>query len=422
MNQSAIALSLIWLATLVSAALGFCSNFLLARILSVEDFGALATAVTFIAIVGTIGGLGLGAFWLRIFGVEGASAQRWIGPSLRLAAIATTASVVIASIAPQYVFSSVLPGLLVYLLLPAAIVQIVLDLLQSKYQLEEDYARVSLVQLLPNLSKALAACAAYSLSLDAFQSAILMSAGALSLGIAVLLSHRHSALLIVRVPAYRHSASTVPRPTPQVQEVAIGTLPFALATISYPIYFQGGLLSLGAIGSSHDAGLFGAGFLVITATYLLPAVTFQKFLTARMQWWAQHDPAKFHLVLKRAVLFLATAGLALSAMIHLNAEIIVSVIFGPRFAEASKLLSLLAFAIPFRYYSSAIGSALLTGKSVLARANCEVFAAVVTASFTAVLYSRFGATAAVIATVSSEIFLAIAYSLLIKTVLQKSLK
>jgi hypothetical protein len=80
---------------------------------------------------------------------------------------------------PRTSFLQLLPGLLVHLLLPVAIVQIVLDLLQSKYQLEEDYARVSLVQLLPNLSKALAACAAYSLSLDAFQSALLMSAGAL---------------------------------------------------------------------------------------------------------------------------------------------------------------------------------------------------------------------------------------------------
>jgi O-antigen/teichoic acid export membrane protein len=387
--------------------------------LSVADFGALAAAITFVAIIGTLGGLGLGSFWLRIFGVEGATAQRWITPSLKIAALSTTVALGLALVIPHFIFSSPLPGSLISLLLPVAIVQVVLDLLQSKFQLEEKYAKVSLIQLLPNLSKALAAGATFVLSFDAQSAAVFMSAFIAALAVVVLSLQGKLSLFGIKVPEHRHPNSAGNRTTPEVTDVVRATFPFALATVSYPIYFQGGLLSLGMIGSPHDAGLFGASFLVITAAYILPAVTFQKFLTARMQRWAHHDRARFVAVLKGSVVLLGTIGIVLSAIIHLNAGSIVSLIFGSRYSESAAILTLLAFAVPFRYYSVAIGSALLTGRSTLAKALCEVLAAAITASITILLYSHYGAIAAVIATILSEAYLAISYSLLLLAAFRK---
>jgi O-antigen/teichoic acid export membrane protein len=368
--------------------------------------------MTFTAITGTLGGLGLGSFWLRVFGVEGASAQRWVSPSLKLALMATAASLFAALVIPQFLFSSSLAGLLAIGLLPLAAAQILTDLLQSKFQLEEKYVQVSFLQMLPNLSKAIAAFTVFEMALDAWSAAVLMSGCAAFLAAAVTRLHAPSRLFLIELPAYRNSPAVTPGAPPALSTVLSGTLPFALATVSYPIYFQGGLLTLGFVGSSHDAGLFGAAFLVLTAAYLLPAVTFQKFLVSRMQWWAAHKPAIFMSVVKYSALLLTVTGLALLLLINRTAEFLVSILFGPPFAETAGLLTLLAVAIPFRYYSVAIGSALLTGRSVLARSLCEVCAATLTASITAFGYTNFGPRSAVVATIASEIFLAAAYSFL----------
>lgn len=412
LNQPTFALPILWLATFLSAALGFSSNFLLARALTVSEFGALAAATTFTAIVGTLGGLGIGSFWLRVFGVEGASAQRWVPSSLKLLSIASLVSLSVALIMPQILFSSSLPALLAVCLLPLAAAQVLTDLLQAKFQLEEKYVQVSFLQMLPNLSKAIAACTVFAMSLDAWSAAVLISGCTAGLALAVTRLQAPSRIFQVQLPSYRNSLSDVPLGSPALKEVLTGTFPFALATVSYPIYFQGGLLTLGIVGTSHDTGLFGAAFLVLTAAYLVPAVTFQKFLVSRMQWWAAHKPAFFMSVVKCSAILLTVTGLLLLLLIDRASEYLVSIMFGPPFAETAGLLALLAIAIPFRYYSVAIGSALLTGRSVLARSLCEVCAAAITASITMIGYSHLGPRAAALATIASEVFLAAAYSFL----------
>jgi O-antigen/teichoic acid export membrane protein len=413
-RNAALALSTIWLATTLSALFGFASNVALAHALSVSSFGAYSAAITTVALAGTISSFGTGAFWLRMFGLEGARAGRWIGPTLSLVSVTSTAAILSLAVIAPATFGATLNRDLILILMPLALSQTGLELCQTRYQLEERHNWVAAIQTLPNLGRLLAALMALFFSLNAVETGLCLSI----YSVAVLLIATTSLLAAAKsgfhLPAYRSVVASdtqeKPPPTPTLRDVLAKASPFALATISYPLYFQGGLLTLSIAGDNHATGIFSAAFLILTAIYLLPAVTYQKFLTGRMHWWAEHDRLTFAKVHRTATLILLTSGIVIAVVVHEMAQPLVDLLYANRISEAGSVLSVLALAIPFRFLSSAMGGVLLTGQNVGRRATHEAVATVITIGLTLMLLPGWGVIGVAMASVMSEMYLCAVYT------------
>jgi hypothetical protein len=76
-------ISMLGAATALGAVLVFLTQTLLARELGPQAYGLFASSLATVTMIAPLAGFGLGQFRLRVYGVEGWAASRWVKPSLR---------------------------------------------------------------------------------------------------------------------------------------------------------------------------------------------------------------------------------------------------------------------------------------------------------------------------------------------------
>src|SRR6478735_11735643 len=76
-------ISMLGAATAIGAVCVFLTQTLLARELGPNDYGLFASSLATITMIAPLAGFGLAQFRLRVYGVEGWAASRWVKPSLR---------------------------------------------------------------------------------------------------------------------------------------------------------------------------------------------------------------------------------------------------------------------------------------------------------------------------------------------------
>src|SRR6185503_3251090 len=77
------------IATATGAVMVFLTQTLLARELGPSAYGLFASSLATVTMIGPLAGFGLTQFRLKVYGVEGWAAHRWIKPSLQFM-LATT--------------------------------------------------------------------------------------------------------------------------------------------------------------------------------------------------------------------------------------------------------------------------------------------------------------------------------------------
>src|SRR6478735_5860750 len=88
-RRSLATISMLGAATGAGALIGFLTQTLLARELGPSAYGLFASSVVTVTMIAPLAGFGLTQFRLKVYGVEGWAAHRWIKPSLQFM-LATT--------------------------------------------------------------------------------------------------------------------------------------------------------------------------------------------------------------------------------------------------------------------------------------------------------------------------------------------
>src|SRR6476620_8342945 len=88
-RRSLATISMLGAATGAGALIGFLTQTLLARELGPSAYGLFASSVVTVTMIAPLAGFGLGQFRLKVYGVEGWGANRWLLPSI-LFTFATT--------------------------------------------------------------------------------------------------------------------------------------------------------------------------------------------------------------------------------------------------------------------------------------------------------------------------------------------
>lgn len=339
---------LLWVSSGAAAVMALLTQIWMVRELAPSDFGEIAALVTTYTIGGTLGHMGLGNMLVRLSAEAPTQNDAWARAALRLAlALSAMAVLVVVGFA---LFRGDRLGLLACLLMPVALSYTFSELTIARYQVQERLGAVAAQQLTPNALRLL--CVFIVTAIVPFGEATEATAAALGL----------ASLIAGALAVFRFARSLAPvsesESTVSSGQMLGRTWPYGLSGAVYLAYSQGGVLLLRWLDGPAAAGKFALCVGILSAVYLLPFAVFQRLAAKRVAVWSTEGSARLAPYIVRASLASAIVGLVVAVALALAAGHIVALLFGTKYRVAGELLSILAFAIPFRFVSTAAGTTL----------------------------------------------------------------
>lgn len=395
------------LGSLGASLLTFLTQLALTRALPVRDYGRLVTVLAVINILQIFAGYGVGWFWLQVFGREGRAAFRWVGPTIRLVALASAVATAALGV---YVFMSgdrASDSAPEFVLLAAVLLgQTLIDTTGARLQLEERYLALAGWQ---SATQAGRFCAAIGVVAYGTPDLLHVLGGYAAVGLVTLAISLASLAQMRRREIVLAGEIEDAAPRPDKRCALPATLgeatPYCLSLIFYLVYSQGVVVIVERMLGASAAAMYYVAFLIISMVFMIPSVVYMRYLVSKIfRWWA-HDREKFTLVIYLGVAVGAVTGLLAMIALMALAPIAVPLLFGPRYAAAVPLLIVLSLAIPIRFVQHAFGAAFFSQENMRRKVWYLGAAALCCVLWSLVLIPRFGAEGAAAAAVLAEISL-----------------
>jgi len=404
-------LSFLWSGTLIGSGSTFLVYMLLARELGIEEFGLFSSSLATITLLTLLAGFGVSKFWLKEFGREGWNAIRWIRPSIKFIYISTIFIVILlavwATLGPHdYDTTKILLILSIFL-----VGQIGVEIVSSKFQLEEKYQTLALWQLAPNLSRLVLFSIVLLLpfKIDVFIVAYTYATIGL---IFIYLSIKHLNLLKkgrFELKGHGKPHAELMQYLPSQQEIFKGALPFGLATFFGFIYYQSDLIMLKYLASDSASGLYNVSFVLLMAILIFPSNLFNKFLLPKYHRWANFEKEKFYNVYVKTTKIMLIFGFVMMSVVFTFSKIIVIILFGTEYLNSVILLQIASLNIPISSVAYGVGAVLVTEENMKKKVVFMGIVALLNIVLNLALIPYYGAVGASIATVISNLVLLILY-------------
>ncbi len=402
--------SFLWIGSLLSALTAFLTQIILARKLGVESFGLFSTVISMTAILMPLAIFGVGQYWLKVFGTEGIVAKRWLRSSFILV-MCTTLTVILLNVTWSFVGSDDDEMRLAILIMTIYLIgQVIIELVSSRFQLEEKFLTLAIWQLMPH---ALRFVLLFALLYTIHNQFNLLAVTYVYAGVSLLsiIIGIFTLQKMVRgdFDLKGHSLNVaklkIEYLNPKVVDVLSNSWPFGLAAFFHLIYFQSDIIFLKYIVGDKAAGYYNVAFSIMVAVYLLPGVIYQKYLLPKMHRWANHDEVKFYQVYRfgnKSMLILGTF-----AMFGLWATgfLVIPLLFGKTYSNSIVILNILALSAPIIFLAFNSGATLVTKDNMRRKVKYMGTVAVMNIFLNILLIPNYEEVGAAIATVISNLIL-----------------
>jgi len=420
-----LALLFLSIGTYVGAGLAFLTQVVLARSLSLEDFGAFSTALSFVILVTPLAGFGVGMFWLRAFGEEGVQALRWVKPSIKFTLVST---VLILTIIYLWAFFGPHGDLTRNLLLILSffiVGQVAIELASSIYQLEERYRSLAVWQFLPHAMRF--SFLMFVLWGFSTQHLSVINAAFIYFIVAVIMFLVGGKIVL---KAYKGNLSLVGHDStvgrlefnsqPSVIKILRESWPFGLVGFFYFIYFQSSIILISYTLGGEAAAQYSVVIVIMTGIYMFPNLVYQKLLLPKIHRWANHDRKRLKQVYLKGSFVMLLLGIVTAGIVFFVAPYVIPIVFGDKYVGVMFILSILAFAIPIRFVTASVGSVLTAGAHMIRKVKCMGAVALANVLLSLLLIELIGITgAAYAALVSDGLLLLLYYDSVNKFVFEK---
>ena len=404
-------LSFLWLGSVIGSGSTFIIYTILARQLGPSHFGIFSTALATISIFALSAGFGIPQVWLKLFGKEGWNGIRWVKPSLKFVSVTliiiSFAVLLLISIQQgEETFNQVLLLLLLYIY-----GNITVRLIAAKLQLEERYSRLTLWQLMPNLSRLIIIVLFYFV-LNYYLSVIEVGWIYALVGICFLIIGLIELIGMMRgnLKLKGHGEYYSPElPTPKVADIFKEAWPFGFAGLFAFIYIQSDIIMVKYLTGDADAGYYNVSYTVIAAVMTLPTILFSKYLIPKYHRWSNHNFEKFRQTYRKGNKVMIFSGLGIMVAVLLLSKPVIELLFGIEYERSIILLNLLSLTIPFSFLAYSYGATLLTSEHMRIKVKLMGIVALFNVLVNLVLIPEIGAKGAAISTVVSNVLLAILY-------------
>lgn len=398
------ALSFLWLGTVLTSLFALATQIILARVLGATEFGQLFAALAIINLVAPCVALGIPTFWLRVFGEEGGNANRWLAPSYTLLAISATCAISSLWLWSQLAVQDADAATLVSTLSPIVLAQGASSMLSAKYQIERKFVKLAIWESATSFFRFLMVVGVVIFLAPYVTSSIIAMGYTL---IALFVSAYSMRILMskpigLELPCRAIEGFYKENNRPALLRVIGGSWKFGLSSLLYVIYYQIDVVMLERLVDSNEAGLYGAAYLVVGATYTVPGVVFQKYLLPKLHEWQFTHPEKLLAVLKKGTIVMAVLGIGATLTVLLFAKFALVKIFGESYILAVPILFVLALAIPFRFASTSAASILVSERMLVKKLKLMGFAACSNVCMNIFAIPAYGAIGAAWTTVATE--------------------
>jgi len=410
MHNALKSISIIWGGMLLAAVVSFLSQVLLARGLSLTDYGLFSAISNLMLIMAPAAGLGMGGYWLKKYGQNGWSAQHWITPSIKLLLISIPFSLIVVALIGNAVWSDTDNRVLIYLLSPIILMRVFSDTASTRFQLEERYTALAIWRMIPPVGRFLLVLLMFVKDLSLYELAIgicvfslLVTAKGyiytqpLSKGSILLAGHGDADTVINSNKDIHKELSKL--------NIFKEIFPFALGSFFGLIYLQSDIVLLSLLAGNDKAGLYNAAFSVMVAVYLLPTAIFNQFLLPKFHRWAVHDVDRFLDVFRFGNASMLLSGFIIMLLVMILSPFMIPLIFGDKYIDTVDILIFLSLCIPLRFLSSSVGGSLVTKNNMKRKVLYQGSVAVFNVLLNVMLIPYYHVYGAVLSTVLSELIL-----------------
>lgn len=402
------AVSFLWVGSLAGAGLGFLTQVIIARNLHTDDFGAFSSTLAAITLLIPLAGFGLPQFWLKVFGEEGWRAVRWLRKSLFFALLSTALIMCLIVLWAFIGEHSPATKVLFLMLLVFVLGQVAVEIISSKFQLEESYVTLAAWQLLPHLFRfSLVLVCVKLLESDnyfyGFGGAYLIGGALLLLfGAPHLYRLYHGSLDLV---GHGERGAELFSVEPRLRQVILKSFPFGVAGSFHLIYFQSAIVLLSYLVGDREAGIYNVAFLVMAAIYLFPNIIYQKFLLPKIHRWANQNRDLFYKSYRLGSVAMLGIGGVASLLVWLLSPYLLPVLFGPAYNDSIETLRWLSLCAPLRFMATSVGSVLVTQDHMVSKIKCMGVVAGLNIVLSLLLVPKLSIFGALVATFLSEALL-----------------
>ncbi len=351
-------------------------------------------------------GFGMPSVWLLIFGQEGWQGFRWVRQSFKFmllwgpCVLAISWGALIWLIADPRLLSSL------WWLQAMVVMQVMVELLGAKLQLEARYISLSLWQVLPHLGRLCIAGAVYS---SASASVDLVAKGFCAISLVLIAASGISLLSMtpsqMRLAGHQ-KASASPQETLLDTTSYMGLLtlawPYAATALLVMVYGRIEIVLLGNITGPRAAGTYSIAVAFLLVAFLVPQAIYQKFLLPKIHRWFHNDWQKFLAVYRFGCAAMTALGIVGTIGTYWLGEPLVDLFFGEKYKESGKILSTLSICILFRFASSSVESSLMSGEYRKQRVYCQAFSTLISVPSAYTLISLYGVDGAIINKILTE--------------------
>ncbi|PIC67982.1 hypothetical protein CSV78_04100 [Sporosarcina sp. P16a] len=407
------------LGSVLGSLLMFIAQIILARNFTVEDYGNFATVTNLVNIIAVFIGFGVGDFLVKVFAAEGRNASRWVRPSFKIFYISLVVSVTIVSILVLSDIYSPLVNYLILLFIPNIILQGLLTLSNAVNQIEENFLKNTLFNLLIYIVRFFSVL----IALITTKSIITIGISVFILSILALFPFIRSILRLYKgniIIFYQpHSKALVEE---NFKTTLKNILPFGLIGIFYYAYYQSDILIIAYYKGSEATGLYSAAFAILTIVYLFPNLLFRKLFLTKIHVWANYNNKKLFSFFRRSTLTMLLIGIITTTIIFIFSENIISIIYGEKYIESAIYLSLLSLCIVFRFIYSISGTIMSTKNNIYYKVKVQGATALINVLGNIILIPIVGVKGAIISTIFSELILCVCLYLGTKNYFYKLVK
>ncbi|PEQ95865.1 hypothetical protein CN481_02535 [Bacillus sp. AFS006103] len=361
-KRLSVDLLFLWSSQFLCAIIAFVTQLILVRLISVSDYGVLSFSLTAISVISTIAGFGIGAFLLRVFGMEGWDAFRWIKPLNRIWMISVLVSIGIVFFFIYIEQNRKIDNLLL-LFISIIILQGISNISFAVNQLEERFITFSIYKLLNQGYKFIIVLILYFIGADLYKVGIGYSLGAfivILLSIPAILKLFNKKIVLKGHVLSTDISELSKRKSKTMKETYNELWPYAFAGISYLIYNQSDVVILGFFDSDYIVGIYSVAYTALTVIYLFPSTLYQSYLQPKIHRWIEKDPEKLFSLFLSGNKIMLVVSLSIMCIVFSFSKILIPIVFGSKYLFSAEVLMVLSFAIPFRFLAISFGSLLVT--------------------------------------------------------------
>lgn len=406
--------SFLWVCTLLGSAIGFLTQTLIARSVSVEDYGVFTSVLGVVGMCAPLAGFGVSAFWLKVFGEEGEKGSRWLPKTLEFTLVTTVLVVfcvlVWASFGPHdenieeitQVLSLTILGL------------VVVELYKALLQIEGHYNYFAWLQVLYPFVRFFAAFLVILFMADANK--VLAISYAFS-GISIVIF-----VLGVFFFLKLHFKNVRYNPKGHFESGELLTLGlvfsktwmYGIGGVFYFLWSQSHVVFLKYLQSAESAAYYAVAVLFMNAVCLMPAVIYSKFLMPKIHRWASTNTELLREVYYIGNRYMLLIGLIFCVGVYLFSGYFIVSVFGEKYIPTVEVLKILSIVLPVRFVGHSVGALLVAKTYMKEKIKVMAIVAFLNVLMNLFLIPEYGMVGVAFTTVLCEVILVLLYFYLVQ--------